>query len=108
MWVSWVSGAEGVSLSDESFSRVREVGDVVGDVSFGDEMSGRGKEDLAELDLTGTAGGGLAQLGEGPLCFPGERDPVRLSDVGEGCMGGSTTVVEKHPLRLMMIVGRWS
>ena len=56
-------------------------------MSFGDEMSGRGKEDLAELDLTGTARGGLAQLGEGPLCFPGERDPVRLPVVVKSLSG---------------------
>ena len=87
VWVSWVCSAEGVSLSYKSFGRVREVGDVVGDVSFGDEVSGRGEEDLAELDLTGTAGGWPAQLGEGPLCFPGERDPVRLSEVVESLSG---------------------
>ena len=72
VWVSWVCGAEGVSLSNESFCRVGEVGDVVVDVSFGDEVAGRGEEDTAELDLTGTTGGGAAQLGKGPLRFPGE------------------------------------
>lgn len=57
VWVGWVGGAEGVSLSDKLFSRVGKVRDVVGNVSFGDEVSGRREEDAAELDLTGATGG---------------------------------------------------
>ena len=56
-------------MLNESFC---QVGDVVMDVSFGDEVAGRGEEDTSELDLTGTAGGGPAQLSKGPLRFPGE------------------------------------
>ena len=40
MWVCVVDGSEVVALSDEVFSRVWEVGDVGGYVSFWDMMSG--------------------------------------------------------------------
>ena len=61
----------------------------MGDVAFGDVVFVSCQEDSAELDLPGAAGGGLLpEASERLLRLTGERDPVRLSDVGEGYVGG--------------------
>ena len=44
---------------------------MVRDMSSGDEVSGGGEEDAAELDLAGTTGWRLGELRKGPFCFPG-------------------------------------
>ena len=54
---------------------------MLGNVTFGDMVSGRGEKDATELGLTGTTGGGWLQLGKSLLSFSGERDPVRFTEV---------------------------
>ena len=89
VWVGRVGSAEGVTFVYKSFSRVGEVGDEVGYVAFWDVVFVGCQEDSAELDLPGAAGGGfLFEASERLLRLLGERDPVRLSYVGEGYVGG--------------------
>ena len=79
--------AEGVTLGDESFGRVREVGDVVLDVALGDVMFGGSLEDEAELGLSGATGGGQVQTGKSLLGLTGEGFPVRFVEVDVGDAG---------------------
>ena len=87
-----IGQAEGVTLRDEAFGRVREVGDVVRDVAFGDVMFGGCLEDVAELSLPGAAGGGQVQTGEALLGLTGEGFPVRFIEVDVGDAGWSGRV----------------
>ena len=87
-----VGRAEIVTLRDEAFSRVREVGDVVWDVACGDVVFGGCLEDAAELGLPRAAGGGQVQTGEALLGLTGEGFPVRFFEVDVGDAGWSGRV----------------
>ena len=87
--VGRVGSAEGVAFVCQSFSRVREVGNEVGDVAFGDVVSVGSQEDAAEMGLPSATGGGLLlEASKRLLRLAGEGVPVRLSEVGEGSVGG--------------------
>ena len=59
------------------------------DVAFWDVVSVSCQEDSAELDLPSATGGGLLpEASERLFRLPGEGEPVRLSEVGEGYVGG--------------------
>ena len=89
MWVCGGLGSKGVTLADEEFGLVREVGDTVGNVAAGDVLVGSCSEDPAEHPLASTTGGrGTLQVSEGFLCFLGEGAPVGLAEVSESVVGG--------------------
>ena len=84
-----VSEMEGVTLVNELFGCIREVGNEIGDIAMWDVFPGSGEDDAADLDLTDNTGGGKLKLNECLLCFSGERVPVRLTEIGEGDTGGN-------------------
>ena len=88
MWVCGVKSSEGVAFSDQSFGRVSQVGDHVGDVATGDVFFGGLGYDAPELLFTGTTGGRQLQVGETLLRFPGVGVPVCLTKISEGVVGG--------------------
>ena len=57
-------GAVEVTLADQSFGGLGQVGDHVGNMAAGDVKSGGVGEDAAELLLTGAAGGRRRKAGE--------------------------------------------
>jgi len=76
-----------ISLPDEVFCLVREIGQMVADEARGDVVLGSSEEDLAEADLTGRAGGGQRFILEPQFRFRCEIRPSGLPDVGVGTVG---------------------
>ena len=86
-----------VTLADQSFGGLGQVGDHVGDMAAGDVVFGGVGEDATELSFTGAAGGGRRKAGKSLLRHPCERGPVSSPEVSESPMWRFGEVRGKGP-----------